>query len=102
MKLASALNLSKPALTKMANKMQQKGYIVISMGSADMRKKTVELSEKAYLIFPKFERIWDAGQKAVKEMLTENPHFISALHEFEKQQNEQSFKDRALKHLKNV
>ena len=100
MELASALNLSKPALTKMTRKMKQKRYVDIDTDAKDSRKKTVRLSEKARSMLPGFEQIWNAGRKAVREMLEENEHFMSALDEFEKQHAEKSFSARALQHLK--
>ena len=97
--LASALHLSKPALTKMANKMAHKGYLNINPDAVDGRRKVVSLSKKALSMLPKFERIWEAGQKAIQEMLTDNPAFMSALAAFEKQHAEAPFSQRALKQL---
>ncbi|MBT33425.1 MAG: hypothetical protein CMO01_27500 [Thalassobius sp.] len=97
--LARKLNISKPALTKMINKMAQKEYVAIQPDETDNRKKLVCLSEKAHNMLPKFERVWDAGQKAVQQMLEDNAHFMSALKEFEKQHFEKSFKDRVVEQL---
>lgn len=97
--LAKWLNLSKPAITKMVNKMQRMGYVDFASDQNDQRKKIVQLSAKAKKELPKLERIWNAGQKTVEQMLENNPMFLEALSDFEKQQTEQSFSERAIKKL---
>lgn len=95
--LAKALNLSKPAITKMIKKMQEMEYVIITSDSNDSRKKVVKLSEKAKIKLPEFERIWSAGQSAVQELLEDNEHFMEALEKFEKRNLEESFGKRAIK-----
>ena len=97
--LSKWLNLSKPAITKMVNKMQRMGYVDFTSDQNDQRKKIVQLSAKAEKELPKLERIWNAGQKTVEQMLENNPLFLEALSDFEKQQTEQSFSERAIKRL---
>lgn len=97
LEIARALNLSKPAVTKMIKKMQELDYVLITSNSSDSRKKMVQLSEKATRKLPEFERIWKAGQMAVQEILDNNKHFMDALEKFELQNSEQSFGERAIK-----
>lgn len=99
--LARMLNLSKPAVTKMIKKMQQMDYVTIIPDETDSRKKIISLSEKAKEELPKFERIWDAGQRSVQQILDGNPHFMDALAKFEEMHSEQSFCERAIKNLEN-
>lgn len=98
--IAEMLNLSKPAVTKMINKMQGMGYVIIVSDKNDARKKMLELSEKAKRELPGFGKVWKAGQKAVQQILEGNPHFMDSLSAFEKNQSEESFSERAIKNLK--
>ena len=99
--IADALNLSQAATTKMITRMTKKGYVVVLKDEHDSRKKILQLSEKANTELPKFEKIWDAGQKSIREILEPNMEFFKYLEEFETQINNKSFKDRAIEHLKN-
>ncbi|NJO92747.1 MAG: MarR family transcriptional regulator [Chloroflexia bacterium] len=101
MEMAEMLNLSKPAVTKLITKMQQMRYVIIVSDKNDARKKMLELSEKAKHKLPRFEKIWEAGQKAVQQILEGNPHFMEALSEFERKHSEESFSKRATKNLLN-
>lgn len=97
--LAEKLNISKPALTKMISRMLGKGYINILGDTSDNRKKMVSLSDKAISSLPMFEKVWEAGQKAVQDMLAKNQHFLGSLSKFESKHSKLSFSDRALKYL---
>lgn len=99
--IADALNFSQPAMTKMITRMKNKGYVEISISGKDTRKKLIFLSKKAKKELPKFEKIWDAGQKSIRQILKDNMDFFSNLEEFENQILLKSFKDRALENLKN-
>ncbi|KAB2868962.1 MAG: MarR family transcriptional regulator [Bacteroidales bacterium] len=99
--LSELLSLSKPAVTKMIKKMQQLDYIVIDSDGADNRKKMITLSAKAIDNMPKFEKIWDAGQRSVQQILEGTPYFMDALSDFERKHSEESFSKRALKNLTN-
>lgn len=95
--LAQALNLSKPAITKMIKKMQDMEYVIVTSSAADSRKKMIVLSDKAKDRLPEFERIWSAGQQAVQELLNDNEYFMEALKKFEKENSDQSFSERAIR-----
>ncbi len=97
--LAEAFELSQPAVTKMIGRMKSKGYVGIQPGGADNRKKQLVLTEKALSALPAFQRVWDAGQQSVKEMLQGNETFFAALEKFEQQLKSKSFKARAQDHL---
>ncbi len=94
--IAKALHLSQPALTKMIKRMVSNGYIEVIRDANDNRKKNLMLSAKAEAEFPKFEKVWDAGQNSVREILEETPEFIGSLEVFENQIRNKSFRDRAL------
>ena len=97
--MAMELNLSKPALTKMINKMQKSGYVDISVDAEDHRKKLLCLSKKAKDELPVFEKVWSAGQRSVQQILEDNDQFFEALKGFETAHANKSFKDRALEIL---
>ncbi len=98
--IAASLNFSQPAMTKMISRMKKKGYIETSISEKDSRKKLITLSDKAKRELPKFEKIWDAGQKSIQQILAENMEFFVNLEKFENQIQAKSFKDRALENLK--
>ncbi len=99
--IADALNFSQPAMTKLITRMKKKEYVETLISGKDSRKKLIFLSEKAKKELPKFEKIWDAGQKSIRQILTDNMDFFSNLEEFEDQIQLKSFKDRALENLSN-
>ncbi len=61
--------------------------------------KHIILSKKGKKEFPKWEKVWKAGQHAVKELLAENEQFIPSLTLFEDANNHMPFKERASIHL---
>lgn len=99
--ISEALHISQPAIVKMINKMKKRGYLDVINDSQDNRKKQLHLSKKALNELPKFERIWDAGQQSIKDILATNNEFIGALEKFEKEIERNNFKDRALTYLQN-
>ncbi len=97
--MAAELNLSQPALTKMTTRMVKKGYLEISADESDKRKKILTLTEKALSELPKFEKVWNAGQKSIRDILKGNVEFFESLDKFELQIVKKSFKERAVKYL---
>lgn len=97
--LSKRLQISQPAITKVIKKMIVKGYVKQTKSPSDNRVKFIELTTKSHQNFPKWEQVWDAGQKAIAEMLKKNDHFFKALTDFEHQQTTESFKERAQKYL---
>lgn len=97
--LAAALQVSTPAILKVCNKMEQKGYVQLLKNPEDSRKRDVTLSAKAKQAFPELLEIWQAGQKAIEEVLASNPEFLPALEKVEDAFNQKSFKARAQQHL---
>jgi len=95
------LNFSQPAMTKMITRMKKKGYVESSVSGQDSRKKLISLSSKAKAELPKFERIWNAGQKSIQQVLESNMGFFKNLEDLENQIIQKSFKDRALDNLEN-
>ncbi len=97
--IADAFRFSQPAITKMITRMVKKGYIDVKKDESDSRKKILKLSAKAKNNMPKFELIWNAGQKTIKEVLKTNSQFLKNLENFELQIYEKSFKERASEKL---
>ena len=97
--LATAFHYSQPATTKMITRMKAKGYIDVKSDSSDSRKKILLLSTRAKKMLPKFEKVWDAGQKSVQEILKANTKFIADLEQFENEIKNESFKERATRKL---
>ena len=62
-------------------------------------KKILKLSRKAQQELPKFERVWEAGQKSVKEIINSIPEFLIILDEFETQIEKESFRNRVMRKL---
>lgn len=98
--IAEEFNYSQAAATKMITRMVNKGYIETAVDGNDSRKKNLRLSKKAKKELPKFERVWNAGQNSIKEILKTNKDFLAGLEDFENKLNSKSFSDRALEKLK--
>ena len=98
--VAEAFRFSQPAANKMITRMLKKGYIDITVDDKDNRKKILRLSAKAKKNMPKFEKIWDAGQNSVREMLKSNHDFLSSLDIFELQHESKNFAERAKAKIK--
>ena len=81
--------------------MVDRSYLVLSGDKTDSRKKVIQLSDKAIEKFPVFEKVWDAGQSVVKEMLKENNEFFEALKKLEDENQKNSFNQRIEKYLEN-
>lgn len=93
--IADALHLSQPATTKMVQRMIARGYLDAVRHKADRREKNIRLSAKASRRLPKFERVWAAGQAAVRGILVSNCAFLANLEAFENEIGAQSFAQRA-------
>ncbi|MDW3646378.1 MAG: MarR family transcriptional regulator [Bacteroidia bacterium] len=98
--VAEAFNYSQPAITKMIRKIVQRGYLLLKSDPQDSRKKLIRLSEKAHAELPRFERVWEAGQNAIRKMLVENEDFLLALDQLEREHQKASFQERVYQELK--
>ncbi|MBL4625488.1 MAG: MarR family transcriptional regulator, partial [Flavobacteriales bacterium] len=97
--ISVACHLPQPAATKMISNMRKKKYLDLVADDNDGRKKQLQLSKKAILQFPTFEKVWNAGQLSIKEMLTGNKIFLEALTKFENKNQQNNFQKRAIKNL---
>jgi DNA-binding MarR family transcriptional regulator len=86
-------------MTKMIQRMTDRGYLKVSVDPDDSRKRVIGLSRLARKRLPAFERIWAAGQQAVAEILKANPGFLRSLQSLESEMGRKSFLDRARKNL---
>lgn len=98
--VAEAFNYSQPAITKMIRKIVQREYLLLKSDPQDSRKKLISLSEKAHAELPRFERVWEAGQNAIRKMLVENEGFLLALDQLEREHQKASFQERVYQELK--
>ena len=99
--IADALQLSHPAIVKLINKMKKRGYINSILDPNDNRRYNLELSQKAKQKLPLLERYWEAGNKALEEMLDHNTLLLEHLERLEAQMAEADFKTRMDKLLVN-
>lgn len=97
--IASTLNLSQPAVTEMIKRMVGRGYLDVLPDESDGRKKIVRLTTTARERLPAFERIWAAGEAAIREILGEGTAFLGHLDAFEDEVGRRDFAERALEHL---
>lgn len=93
--LSKQMQISQPAITKVIKKMIAKGYAKQMISPSDQRVKIIELTTKSDQAFSQWEKVWDAGQKTIAEMLADNKAFLNTLTAFENQQSSQSFSERA-------
>ena len=97
--IAGTLSLSQPATTQMITRMLDRGYLDVSPDRQDSRRKNVSLSARAKRSLPRFHRIWDAGQEAIREILGPGTAFFEHLEHFETQVDKRSFRVRATERL---
>lgn len=98
--LAEALQVTTPAILKVCNKMEQKGYVNVLIHPEDNRRKVIRLTDKAKQSLPELNEIWQAGQKAIEEILGSNTHFLDSLEQFENSISENGFKERARRYIR--
>lgn len=97
--VAEAFNYSQAAITKMMKKMVNRGYLLQKLDPSDSRKKLLSLSQKAVRELPHFEKIWEAGQQAIRKMLIENEDFLAGLEKMELAHQEANFQERVYQEL---
>jgi len=97
--IAEAFNYSQPAITKMMKKMVDRGFLLLETDAIDARKKRISLSPKAKEELPHFEKIWLAGQEAIRKMLLENEGFLLVLEQMEMANQQLSFEERVYQEL---
>ncbi|RXG28241.1 MarR family winged helix-turn-helix transcriptional regulator [Leeuwenhoekiella palythoae] len=99
--IADALQLSHPAIVKLINKMKKRGYINSNLDPKDNRRYNLVLSQKAKKELPVLEAYWEAGNKALEEMLEHNTLLLEQLEQLEARMAEADFKTRMDKLLIN-
>lgn len=99
--IADALQLSHPAIVKLINKMKKRGYINSNLDPEDNRRYNLVLSPKAKKELPVLEAYWEAGNKALEEMLEHNTLLLEQLEQLEARMAEADFKTRMDKLLIN-
>ncbi|WP_422004708.1 MarR family transcriptional regulator [Roseivirga pacifica] len=99
MDMAAMLHLSHPSIIRMVNKMKKNGYIDSVQDEADNRKFYLQLTDKAKRQLPKLETYWQAGNKALEELLESNTELLEQLTIVEKNISTENFKERMVKLL---
>ncbi|WBL26965.1 MarR family winged helix-turn-helix transcriptional regulator [Zunongwangia sp. HGR-M22] len=99
MEIAEKLHLSHPAIVQLVDKMKKKGYINSVKDPKDKRKHLLRLSKKARLKLPEMQRHWDAGDKAVKEIMNHSKAIFDHLAILEKNIEQADFNERSKKYL---
>lgn len=97
--IADAFQLSQAAVIKIINKMKANDYLVAIKDPVDNRKQQLRLSEKAQRELPKLEKVWQAGEQSIKDILQGNEQLLQQLSELEAAIAKQTYKERTLQHL---
>lgn len=97
--LADSFGLSQPATVKIINKMKMKEYVDFVTDSNDGRKRQLRLTAKAKSELPKFEEVWNSGQRSIGQLLEQNESFMNILDRLEDQLKEKSFDKRITENL---
>ena len=99
--ISEKLQFSHPAVVKIINKMKKNGHVETRTDAKDKRKQILTLTEKAYKQLPIFEKYWNAGRQTVKDLLADSPHFLEEFLKIEEKVNQNDYRERTLKNLKN-
>ena len=97
--ISGRLQLSHPSVISIIEKMTKKGFLNTVRSEADGRKQLISLSEKAHGDLHRFEAVWEAGIKGLKE-IPMSDDMLQAIDRLEEAVAAKSFKERTLDHLK--
>jgi len=97
--ISQRLQLSHPSVISITNKMDKAGYIISVKSDVDNRKRVLSLSNKAIDKLPDYEKIWDAGTKAVEDALV-GINGLEYLDQLENRFSDKNFKQRTLEELR--
>lgn len=100
--IASALDVTHPAVSQIVKEMEKYGYIDAEVDSNDGRRRKLKLSEKGQAILPKMESLWADMHKTVRNiMISHSQNLLGAVEEMERSLNEKSLNDRVQELSKN-
>jgi|GEM_PF-87023 len=94
--IANKLKYSHPSVMSITSKMVKKGYLRMYKNKKDSRKQQIELSQKAKDRLPEFEKLWQAGERAMKRLFPPGNTFFEMLNELDRQFLQSSFQQRTL------
>lgn len=96
--IADSVKMAHPSVITITNKMLEKGFLISEKCNNDSRKRELSLSKKSIKNLPKYEKIWNAGIKAMEDVLKDikGLEFIEAI---EDKFQDKGFKNRTLKLL---
>lgn len=97
--ISESLKISLPAVYKVCNKLEESGLIKIVASETDKRKKCIKLTSQAENELLNLNEIWQAGSKAVADMLANNRRFLHTLENFENENDKLSFDQRVKQQL---
>ena len=97
--IAESIKMAHPSVITITNKMINMKYLISEKDQNDSRKRVLQLSDKAIKNLPRFQKIWDAGQRGIEHALKDldGLMFISTL---EDRFYNKGFKERTLEQLK--
>jgi|TARA_R110002096_G_C14528471_1_gene717537 DNA-binding MarR family transcriptional regulator len=99
--IAQELQISQPGVIKIVNKMKGKNYLKTERDKKDSRVQLLKLTSKSKKELPKLEKIWNAGEKSIVDVLNNDTEIFNQLDQIEKAVSESSFKERTQIHLEN-
>lgn len=93
--LATGLQMSHPAIIKIAKALEKRGLVTSEKDSEDGRKRVLSLTGKGKNMLPKLQVAWSDIALAVSTMLHQhNHHLLNAIQEAERAFDEANFIDR--------
>lgn len=99
MEISERIGLAHPSVITLTNKMINAGYLSSTQCEEDSRRRHLTLTRKAHQTLPKFEEIWNAGERGIIEVLR-GTNMMESLTLVEDRFREKDFKDRTLEQLK--
>lgn len=94
--IAQKLGYSHPSVVSLVSKMGKKEYVSLRKDKQDGRKQRVALSSRAEEELPYFESIWQAGERAMRDLFDDGDAFFATLNQLDEQFQEKSFQERVL------
>ncbi|MCB0634041.1 MAG: MarR family transcriptional regulator [Saprospiraceae bacterium] len=98
--LAAQLKFTHQSVMALTRKMINTGYLKAGKDSSDGRKLVFQLSRKGREILPKVAAVWDAGRRALEDMLHGDTGIMTYLDRLEAEMEEEGFGERIIGHMK--
>lgn len=99
--IGEELRFSHPSVISIVKKMKDKGFLSCTTDTSDSRRQLVRLSKKAMDQLPRFEAFWQAGERSIMTLFSEDDNFLERLCQLEQQYQQTDFMTRTLNELNN-